>query len=78
MSVHPKKRRIWFTKKRMELGITQTQLAHKLNVSNRTISNIELGKRNPSGPLAKRLADVMGFDMSMFYEDQNEEEPRSA
>lgn len=66
------KRRIWMVQKRLEKDLTQIELAKLVNVSNRTISEIERGNRRPSGKLAKRLADVLEVKMEMFYEDEDE------
>lgn len=66
------KRRIWMVQKRLEKDLTQIELAKQVNISNRTISEIERGNRHPSGKLAKRLADVLEVEMDMFYEDEDE------
>lgn len=60
--------------KRLEKDLTQIELAKKVNVSNRTISEIERGTRYPSGKLAKRLADVLEVEMEMFYKDEDKNE----
>lgn len=64
------KRRLWLTFRRLEKNLSQTELAERVNVSNRHMSNIELGFRNPSGELAKKIADELDFDMDMFYEER--------
>lgn len=66
-------KRIWLVKKRKEKGFDQKELAKKCGISNKQISNIELGYRNPSGILAYRLAKELGFDMKLFYEEQENE-----
>lgn len=66
------KRRIWMVQKRLEKDLTQIELAKKVNVSNRTISEIERGHRHPSGKLAKRIADILEVNMDKFYEDEDE------
>lgn len=43
---------------RMELGITQRDLANKCGVSRWTINRIELGERNPSVDLIQRISDA--------------------
>jgi DNA-binding XRE family transcriptional regulator len=64
------KRRIWMTQRRKERNLTQVELAKIVNVSNRTISDIERGYKNPSGRLAMKLSDVLGVDMRKFFEDE--------
>lgn len=66
------KRRIWMVQKRLEKDLTQVQLAKQVDISNRTISEIERGNRQPSGKLAKKLADELEVDMSKFFEEENE------
>ena len=66
------KRRLWMVQKRLEKGMTQQELAERVNVSNRSISEIERGNRNPSGKLAKRLAKELGVSMEAFFEDEEE------
>lgn len=63
-------KRDWLIQRRVEQGYTQKDLAKKLNVSNRTISKVELGLGNPSGQLAVKWAMVLGFDMTYFYINQ--------
>lgn len=62
-------RRIWMVQKRLEKDLTQIELAKQVNISNRTISEIERGRRTPSGPLAKRIADVLDVNMEDFFKD---------
>lgn len=61
-------KRIWLTTLRMEKNLTQKELAKKCNISNRTVSMIELGNRTPSGDIAYKMAKELDFDMSKFYE----------
>lgn len=68
------RRRIWMVQKRLEKDLTQKELAKKVNKSNRTISEIERGNRNPSGHLAKDIADVLEVDMSLFFQDDDKDE----
>ncbi|WP_373896350.1 helix-turn-helix transcriptional regulator [Virgibacillus sp. CBA3643] len=63
-------RRIWMTQKRLEKGLKQYELAHECGVSNRTISSIELGNREPSGKLAMKIAETLNIDMSLFFKDK--------
>ena len=53
------------------LGFTQKELAVKLNVSNNTISNIELGKFFPSALLTYKILSLFNisfFDLFIFQE----------
>lgn len=65
-------KRIWLVQKRVEKELTQIELGKLVNVSNRTISEIERGNRNPSGKLARKIANVLQFDMELFFNDDEE------
>ena len=45
---------------RKESGLTQMELAHKLNVKQNTISNWENEKSKPDIIMATKLAEVLG------------------
>lgn len=47
-------------------GLSQVQLAEKLNISQANLSAMENGKRNIGKELAKRIADLFGLDYRMF------------
>ncbi|GHG09627.1 transcriptional regulator [Deinococcus piscis] len=46
---------------RAEHGLTQAELADRLNVSRQTVNALETGKCGPGLPLAFRLARLFGF-----------------
>ena len=54
---------------RTEKGLTQEQLAEKIQVRRQTVSNIEIGIANPSVPTAKKIGDVLEFDWTEFYKE---------
>lgn len=48
-------------------GLTQQQLADKLNVKRATISNYEIGRRNPQNVKElEKLADALGVGLEYF------------
>jgi DNA-binding XRE family transcriptional regulator len=47
-------------------GLSQVQLAEKLNISQTNLSAMENGKRNIGKELAKRIAELFGLDYRMF------------
>jgi len=53
-------------------GYTQTQIAEAVGISQQMYSFIELGVRRPSVEVAKKIASVMGFNWTRFYEDEDE------
>lgn len=58
--------------RRIEAKKTLKELASLVGVSECYISQIETGVRRPSVALAKRIADVLGFDWTRFYEEPGE------
>lgn len=59
----------WLKELRMALNLTQEQVAKKANMARATYSNIEIGKRTPSVPMAKKIAGAMGFEWTRFFEE---------
>ena len=64
--------RIWFKRTREEKGFTQEKLAAKIGVTRQHIGLIENGVVAPSVEVAKKIAAVLGFDWTRFYEDEDE------
>lgn len=62
-------KREWLIEKRKIKKISQEDLANKCEVSQVTIARIEVGERRPSPELAKKIADVLNFSWTKFYED---------
>ena len=62
-------KREWLIEKRKIKKISQEDLANKCEVSQVTIARIEAGERRPSPELAKKIADVLNFSWTKFYED---------
>ena len=54
--------------KRNEKGYTQERLAGETGVVRQTISNIECGTNKPSVKLAQKIAKILEFDWSEFFE----------
>lgn len=54
---------------RIEKGLTQEHLAKMCEVQRTTITMIEIGENKPSVELAKKLGNVLKFDWTMFFED---------
>lgn len=55
-------------KLRKEKGMTQQDLAYKLNVSNKAVSKWERGNGSPDVSLWKPLADTLGADLMQLLE----------
>ena len=54
---------------RKACGLTQEQLAYEVHVSHSLIWKIENGERKPSVKIAKRIANVLGFPWTDFFEE---------
>ena len=56
--------------KRKERKLTQAELAQMVGCSQRAIAGYELEERKPSVPMAQRIAAVLGFEWTRFYEEE--------
>ncbi len=56
--------------KRKEKKISQEALARLIDVSQVQVSHYENGLRRPSVKTAKKIAAVLGFDWTEFYEEK--------
>lgn len=61
-------------------GLTQNAVAEMTHIAQNSYSSIENGKRKPSVKVAKRIAAVLGFNWTQFFEDgdsqtENDENP---
>ena len=54
--------------------MSQKDVANLASVDVTTINKIELGERRPSPELAKKIAAVLGFDWTRFFEDEEDKE----
>ena len=57
-------------------GYSQTQIAEAVGISQQMYSAIELGERRPSVEVAKKIAAVLGFHWTKFFEDECEDYER--
>lgn len=61
-------KREWLIDVRHEKGYSQKYIADKCNITSQMYSAIEIGKKRPSPELAKKIADVLNFSWTRFYE----------
>ena len=66
--------RTWLKDIRAKKELTQQEVANAANVDVTMISKIELGERRPSVEVAKKIAAVLGFNWTRFYEEVSEED----
>lgn len=61
--------REWLIEKRKEFGYTQKLVAERSGISQASLCDMEKGKIRPSVDVAKRIAAVLGFEWTRFYEE---------
>lgn len=60
--------------RRIEIGLSQTELAEKAGVTRQTIGLIEAGDFNPSIKLCVSICKALGVTLNdIFWEDENNE-----
>ena len=60
--------RDWLMEKRIQSGNKQINVAKKSGITQQFYNMIETGKRRPSPEVAQRIAAVLGFDWTLFFE----------
>jgi len=58
--------------KRLEKGMTQTELAEAIGTTQAAVTRFETGARQPKPSTAKKIAAVLGFSWTEFYEEEEE------
>ena len=56
----------WINAYRRERGISQSELARRLNCTKQTVSNYERGIREPDYNTLATIAEILGIPLSMF------------
>ena len=64
--------RSWLKELRHKSNLTQEQLAKMVGISRTMVTEIENGNANPSVKVAKKIAAVLGFDWTRFYDEDDE------
>jgi DNA-binding XRE family transcriptional regulator len=59
----------WLAKVRIELGMTQEEVASKAEIARTTYAMIEQGKRQPSVVVSKKISEVLNLSWTKFFED---------
>ena len=62
----------WLVDIRKERGQSQYAAAADAGVAQSTYASFETGARNPSVPMAKKIAEALGFDWTKFYESDED------
>ena len=61
--------RHWLIAIRERANVSQKSISEQVGISQPAYHNIEAGKRGPSVPVAKKIAAVLGFDWTRFYDE---------
>lgn len=61
--------RKWLKEKRESNKMTQKEVAESVGFSRQGYSQIEGGARRPSPEKAKKIAEVLDFDWTLFYKE---------
>lgn len=59
----------WLKKLRKEQKLTQANVSEVAGISHQSYSFIETGRRKPTVRVAKRIAAVLGFEWTRFFEE---------
>lgn len=59
----------WLKDIRIKAGMTGDQVGTAAGITQQYYNFIENGKRRPSVPVAKRIAAVLEFDWTRFFDD---------
>lgn len=65
--------RNWLTGFRNVAEMTHDDVSQKAEITRQYYGMIEAGLRNPSVDLAKRLAKILNFEWTIFFEDRGNE-----
>jgi putative transcriptional regulator len=65
--------RQWLIQIRILKGYTQQEVANLAGISRSYYSGIEVGTRNAPAKTAKKIAGVLGFDWTLFFEEKGRE-----
>lgn len=69
--------RYWLVEKRNKLELSQGEVAKSAGIHRGSYTNIELGRRNPSVRVAKKIGEVLKFDWTIFFDNNCVETKRS-
>lgn len=63
--------RDWLIATRRERGLSQKEVAKRIGLAQPSYCTIEKGKTRPTVDTAKRIAGVLGFDWTRFFEEDD-------
>ena len=60
--------RLWLKEIREENNLTQLKLSEKTGITEQYVYMLETGERRPSVDIAKKIAEILGFEWTRFFE----------
>ncbi|MGD6940969.1 helix-turn-helix domain-containing protein [Cytobacillus gottheilii] len=63
--------RKWLKDKRESIGLTHEEVAAESGIQRAYYTMIENGTRNPSVEVSKKIANVIGFSWTIFFENKS-------
>lgn len=71
--------RTWLKELRLQQGFTHDEVAKESGIKRAYYTMIEQGNRNPSVSVAKSIAGTLGFNWTIFFDNQcNETKQKEA
>lgn len=64
--------RAWLRDIRLEKGFSEAKVAKLAGIAQPFYHNIEMGKKNPSVMTAKKIAEILAFPWTDFFESEKE------
>lgn len=61
--------RKWLKELRDNNNLSQYEMAKKIGITSQFYNFIENGKRRPSIETAKKIAEILNFDWTLFFEE---------
>lgn len=60
--------RLWLKEYRIKACLSQKEVSTKASITHQYYNYIENGKRTPSTRVAKRIASILNFHWTLFFE----------
>ena len=61
----------WLRETRIAAGVASKDVAGRAGVTQQFYNYIENEKRRPSPEVAKKIAEILGFDWTRFYDEKS-------
>ena len=62
--------RTWLRERRVEMNLTEKQVAEAVGIKQAPYHRIESGQNNPKVENAKKIGQLLGIDWRLFYPDE--------